>query len=210
MTEPDESQFNFLKDQALELGATEAKIIPANEIVVENRVVLKCKIGCTNFGKTLMCPPYAPSIDNFRKTLNEYSYALVLKFKSQAKATPEVASLLSKEENDPSLTVEIREKIRAFWDSWNNDRKEVLTKLRILEKAAMNKGYTFALAFTTGSCIICDKCNVEQKLCIHPTQARCSAQAVGINILQTLKNAGMPMHYPFKKSPESFGLVLLT
>jgi len=95
MTETDKNKFNFLKDQALELGATEAKVIPANEIVVENRVVLKCKIGCNNFGKTLMCPPYAPSVEDFRKTLREYSYALVLKFKSQAEATPEVATLLS-------------------------------------------------------------------------------------------------------------------
>jgi predicted metal-binding protein len=206
----DKNKFDFLKDQALELGATEAKVIPANEIVVENRVVLKCKIGCNNFGKTLMCPPYAPSVDDFRKTLSEYSYALVLKFKSSAEATPEVVTLLSKDKNDPSLTAEMKEKIRAFWAFWNNDRKEILKKLCVLEKAAMNKGYTLALAFTTGSCVICNKCNVEQKVCIHPTEARCSAQAVGINILQTLKNAGMPMPYPFNKTPESFGLVLIT
>lgn len=209
MTETDKNKFDFLKDQALELGATEAKVIPANEIVVENRVVLKCKIGCNNFGKTLMCPPYGPSVDDFRKTLSEYSSVLVLKFKSQAEATPEVAPLSSMDENDSSLTEKMKEKIRAFWTSWNNDRKEVLKKLCVLEKAAMNKGYTLALAFTTGSCVICDKCNVEQKVCILPTKARCSAQAVGINILQTLENAGMPMPYPFKKSPESFGLVLI-
>ena len=103
----------------------------------------------------------------------------------------------------------MKEKIWAFWTSWNNDRKEVIKKLCVLKKAAMNKGYTLALAFTTGPCVICDKCNVEQKVCIRPTKARCSAQAVGINILQTLENAGMPMPYPFKKSPESFGLVLI-
>jgi predicted metal-binding protein len=203
------NQFNFLKDLALQLGASEAKIIPTKNIIVENRVVLKCKIGCNNYGKTLMCPPYAPNIDDFRKTLTEYNYALVLKFQSQATATPEIAQLLSKNQNDPTLTEDQKQKITQFWNSWNNERKQVLEKLRKIEKAAMNNGYPLALAFTTGTCILCDKCNTEQKICKHPTEARCSAQAVGINIMQTLQNAGIPMTYPFQKNPESFGLVLI-
>jgi predicted metal-binding protein len=204
------NQFNFLKDLALQLGASEAKIIPTKNIIVENRVVLKCKIGCNNYGKTLMCPPYAPNIDDFRKTLTEYNYALVLKIKSQATATPETAQLLSKNQNDPTLTEDQKQKITQFWNSWNNERKQVLEKLRKIEKAAMNNGYPLALAFTTGTCILCDKCNTEQKICKHPTEARCSAQAVGINIMQTLQNAGIPMTYPFQKNPESFGLVLIS
>jgi len=135
---------------------------------------------------------------------------LVLKFKSQAKASPEVAKLLSKDENDPSLTEETRNKIRTFWASWNADKKALVKKIRDLEKAAMNKGYTLALGFTTGSCLICDKCNVEQKICIHPTEARYTAQSVGINIKQTLENAGMPIAFPMKATPETFGLVLIT
>ena len=75
----DKTNFEFLRDLALELGATAAKVIPANEIVVENRVALKCRVGCKEYGKTLMCPPYAPSVDEFKKTLSEYSYVLVFK-----------------------------------------------------------------------------------------------------------------------------------
>jgi len=209
-SEADKSKLDFLKDLALELGAAEAKIIPADEIVVENRVVLKCRVGCKEFGKTLMCPPYAPSVDEFRKSLSEYSYALVFKLKSQAEATAEVAKLLSKNENDPSLTEEMKERIQDFWASWKAEKKELVKKICALEKAAMNRGYTLALGFTTGSCMICDECNLEEKICTHPTEARYSAQAVGINVLQTLENAGMPIPVPFNKNPESFGLVLIT
>jgi len=209
-SEADKSKLDFLKDLALELGAAEAKIIPADEIVVENRVVLKCRVGCKEFEKTLMCPPYAPSVDEFRKSLSEYSYALVFKLKSQAEATAEVAKLLSKNENDPSLTEEMKEKIQDFWASWKAEKKELVKKICALEKAAMNRGYTLALGFTTGSCMICDECNLEEKICTHPTEARYSAQAVGINVLQTLENAGMPIPVPFNKNPESFGLVLIT
>jgi predicted metal-binding protein len=208
--EANKTNFEFLRDLALELGATAAKVIPADEIVVENRVALNCRVGCKEFGKTLMCPPYAPSVDEFRKILSEYSYALVLKFKSQTEATAEVAELLSKDENDPSLTEEMKEKIHDFWASWKADKKELVKKICALEKAAVNKGYTLAVGFTTGFCVICDECNVEGKICTHPTEARYSAQAVGINVLQTLENAGMPIHFPFQKNPESFGLVLIT
>jgi predicted metal-binding protein len=204
------NQFKFLEDLALDLGATQAKIVPTNEIVVENRIVLKCKIGCNKYGKTLMCPPYAPPVQEFRKILSEYNYALVFKIKSKAEATPEVAKLLSKKADDPSLTAEMQQKLQNFWTAWKNDKKELLKKVRTLEKAATNKGYTLALGFTTGSCKICDKCNTKEKICIHPTEARHSAQSVGINVLQTLENAGIPIPVPFKKNPESFGLVLIT
>ena len=209
-TETSTTNFKFLEDLALELGATQAKIVPANQIVVENRIVLKCKIGCNKYGKTLMCPPYAPPVEEFRKILSEYNYAIVFKIKSKAEATPEVAKLLSKKADDPSLTKDMKEKIQNFWASWNADKKELLQKVRTLEKAATTKGYTLSLGFTTGSCKICDKCNIEEKVCIHPTEARHSAQSVGINVLQTLENTGIPIPVPFKKNPESFGLVLIT
>ena len=209
-TETNTTKFNFLKDLALELGATKAKIVHTTEIVVENRVVLKCRVGCNKYGKTLMCPPYAPSVEEFRRSLNEYNYALVFKIKSQAEATPEIAKLLSKKQDDPSLTLEMKEQIQNFWDSWKTDKKELLQKIISLEKAATTKGYTLALGFTTGSCVICDECNIKEKICLHPTEARYSAQAVGINVLQTLQNAGMPIPVPFKKNPESFGLILIT
>jgi predicted metal-binding protein len=204
-----ENKFDFLKESALKRGASEAKVIPASEVIVENRVVLKCRVGCKHYGKTLMCPPYAPSVDEFRKILNEYSYALVFKFKSKAEVPPEVAKLLGKDENDPSLTEEMRTKIRDFWESWKKDKLDLLKMVRDLEKEAMNKGYTFALGFTTGSCMLCEKCNIEQGVCLYPTEARYTAQSVGVNIKQTLENAGIPMQFPFKGAPETFGLVLI-
>ena len=64
--------FDFLRKQSLDLGAVEAKIIPVEKIVIENRVVFKCKLGCEKYGKTLACPPYAPSPEEFRKIVSEY------------------------------------------------------------------------------------------------------------------------------------------
>ena len=83
-------KYQFLVKLALENGAADAKIIPADKVVVEDRVVLKCKVGCNNYGKTLACPPYTPSAEEFRKIVGEYSYAMFMKFKSKAQADPEV------------------------------------------------------------------------------------------------------------------------
>ena len=38
-------QFAFLVEKALSLGAMQAKVIPAADVVVENRVPLKCRAG---------------------------------------------------------------------------------------------------------------------------------------------------------------------
>jgi len=54
-------KFDFLKTLALKLGAVDAKIIPAHKVVVEDRVLLKCKVGCSKYGKTLACPPFTPT-----------------------------------------------------------------------------------------------------------------------------------------------------
>lgn len=43
---------DFLRKQAMDLGAVEAKIIQVEKIVIEDRVVFKCKLGCEKYGKT--------------------------------------------------------------------------------------------------------------------------------------------------------------
>ena len=204
-----DSQFSFLTDLALELGASETKVVSTKEVIVENRVVLKCRVGCKHYGKTLMCPPYSPSVEDFRKILNEYSYVLLFKFKSKTELLPEVAKLLSKDDNDSTLTPEMQEKISSFWSAWKQEKMQLLKMVLDLERASMNKGYSMAVGFTTGSCVVCEECNVEQKICLHPSQARYTAQSVGVNIKQTLKNAGMPIPFPMKGAPETFGMILI-
>jgi predicted metal-binding protein len=202
-------KFDFLRKLALELGAADAKVIPADKIVVENRVVLKCKVGCTHYGKTLTCPPYTPTAEEFRKIVGEYSYALFMKFKSQATADSELAKVLSKAETDPAIPQDVKEKVQKFWAAWKDDKRKMLSAVVDLEKAAMRKGYTLAVGFVSGSCQLCEKCNVETGICVNPTMARYSEDAVGVNVKKTAKNAGISVTFPFEKNPESFALLLI-
>ena len=202
-------KYQFLVKLALENGAADAKIISADKIIVEDRVVLKCKVGCNHYGKTLACPPYTPSAEEFRKIVGEYKYAMFMKFKSKAEADPEVLKKLMVAETDPTVPKEIKEKAAQFWADWKNDKKQMLQSVVDLEKAAMNKGYGLAISFVSGTCQLCDKCNTETKICAHPNLARWSEDAVGVNVRKTAANAGIEFTFPFTKSPESFALLLI-
>ncbi|MCW3996222.1 MAG: DUF2284 domain-containing protein [Candidatus Bathyarchaeota archaeon] len=202
-------KFGFLVKLALEKGAADAKIIPASKVVVEDRVVLKCKVGCNHYGKTLACPPYTPSAEEFRKIVSEYSYAMFMKFTSNAQAEPEVLAKLMVAETDPAVPQEIKEQASKFWQTWRDDKRKMLQSVVDLEKAAMKEGYSLALSFISGHCQLCEKCNIETKICRHPELARWSEDAVGVNVKKTAANAGILVTFPFAKSPESFALLLI-
>jgi predicted metal-binding protein len=202
-------KFQFLVKLALENGAADAKIIPANKVVVEDRVVLKCKVGCTHYGKTLACPPYTPSAEEFRKIVSEYSYVLFMKFKSKAEADPEVLKKIVVAETDPTVPKDVKEKAAKFWADWKDDKRKMLQAVVDLEKAAMSKGYSLAIAFVSGHCQLCEKCNTETRICVHPNLARWSEDAVGVNVRKTANNAGIQVSFPFAKNPESFALLLI-
>jgi len=201
-------EFDFLRKLALELGAADARVIPASEVVVEDRVVLKCKVGCTNYGKTLVCPPYAPTAKEFRKIVGEYSYALFMKFKSKAEADEDLKENLSKSDLS-TLPKSEKEKVDKFWAAWKTDKKEMLTSVIKLEKEAMHKGYSLAVSLVSGACQICEKCQTETCICAHPDMARYSEEAVGVNVRKTAKNACIEFTFPYPNNPESFALLLI-
>jgi predicted metal-binding protein len=202
------TNFDALKKKAITLGAISAKIIPIKSIVIEDRVVLKCKLGCEKYGKTLACPPYAPTPDQFRKIANEYNYAILIKFKSTAKADSQLIPYLTRS-NDPNLPPEIKKKVDTFWSVWKNNTKKVLKAVLTLEKVASKEGYLLAVGFVSGSCQLCEKCNVERGICNHPETRRYSVEGVGVNVKSTAEKAGVEFTLPFEKNPETFALLLI-
>jgi predicted metal-binding protein len=209
MSSNDEETFQFLVKLALESGAADAKIIPASQIVIEERVVLKCKVGCNHYGETLACPPYAPTADQFRKIVGEYSYAMFMKFTTTASADKEVYPYLMTYQTDPNVPQEIKDKAAAFWRGWKDSKYKMLQSVVGLEKAAMRQGYTLAMSFISGHCQLCEKCNTETGICRHPELMRISEDAIGVNVKKTAANAGIHYQFPFSSSADSFALLLI-
>ncbi len=209
MSQTDTEKFSFLVKLALEKGATDAKIIPTSKVVVEDRVVLKCKVGCNYYGKTLACPPYTPTAKQFRKIVSEYSYAMFMKFTTTASAEPEVYKHLMTYEKDPTTPKDMKEKAAKFWQNWKDSKRSMLEAVVSLEKASMKQGYSLAIAFISGHCQLCDKCDTESKICRHPELARLSEDALGVNVKKTAENAGIAYIFPFTKNADSFALLLI-
>ncbi len=200
--------FDFLKKQALELGAKDAIIIPVKKIVIEDRVVFKCKLGCEKYGKTLACPPYAPTPEEFRKIVSEYHYAMFMKFKTQVEGDSEIIKYLSKGD-DPSVPAEMKLKVEKFWSDWKSEMKKLLDIVHNLEKEAAKEGYLLAVGLVSGACNLCEKCNIEKGVCIHPTMKRYSEEGVGVNVKATAEKTGIKFTLPFNKNPETFALLLI-
>lgn len=208
MTQTLENSLETIRQQALKLGAVDAKIIPVNKIVIEERLVMKCSLGCEKYGKTLACPPHAPTPEKFQRIVNEYHYALFMKFNTGATVEPEYRKYLAKTP-DNSVPEEIRAKVAAFWDAWKNEANKLLDTVIKLEKAASKEGFLLAAGFVSGACTICQKCNVEKGVCLHPERRRFSEEGMGVNVKATAEKAGIKFTFPFKDFPETYALLLI-
>ncbi len=200
--------FDFLLEEAKTLGALEAKIINSDKVVVEDRVLLKCRTGCDSYGKKFVCPPFTPTPNEFRKMLREYRKVLIAKFPAEAEAEEDVGRNLQRNQYSPEISSDLREETEKFWDLWGGDKRRILLAMLDLEKAAFNRGYTLAVSLTAGSCTLCAKCNMEAR-CTHPTMARYPEHALGVNVKKTLRNARMLIKFPFEKHPEGVGMLLI-
>lgn len=201
--------FQYLEKLARDLGAVDAKVIPADRVFVEDRVVLKCRSGCVGYGKKLTCPPHVPTPAEFRKILGEYGHVMLVKFRSPAGASGDVVRSIYRYWLDPAAPGDKKREASKFWADYFEYSKTMHGVMLELEKAAFNRGNTFALALVNGSCRLCEKCNVENGICLHPTQARIPEHAVGINMKKTAEQAGMGLKFPVEGHPEPMAVLLI-
>ncbi len=83
-------------DRAYALGCEKAKVIDTSTVVVKKWVRWKCLYGCPFFDKNEFHPPFAPSVDETREVLTEYSNAILLKG-SKGKTLTDIAVRLEYE-----------------------------------------------------------------------------------------------------------------
>jgi len=186
-------RFEQLIKTAFERGATEAKIVPVHEIVLDERVILKCQVPlCNEYGNHLLCPPNSPSLAQFREVLKKYSNALLIQLR-----TP-TDQLSSKSEESRKKAIYARA----------NELHEIVNGV---EKVAQELQFTFAAGFIGGACKLCDPCvGVKSgRPCKYPFKARPSMEAVGIDVHLTAQRAGLGFSPDIEKEVVWNGLVLL-
>lgn len=200
-----EDKFRDLCDFAIKGGASRVKLITTNEIVVDERVQLKCRFPpCVNYGRNLMCPPFTPSAKEFREILTKYRWALLIQmdvpFNEIGKITKKEGSRIYDLSNEKETSTIINNKILEDW-------KKFHALISDIEREAFNSGNYLSLGLVVGSCKLCDSCDVKSP-CRRPFQARPSMEAMGIDVYKTAKNAGFEFGWN-RKCITYNGLILL-
>ena len=188
---------------AIDLGASDAKVIQSNEVMVEHRVRGKCIVPkCPYYGLSGNCPPHSPSPEEIRVMLKEYRCGVFIRL---IIPSDQIAGEKAFEEN----------RMRPF-------RMKIQDMVSELESIAFYDGYPLAMGFAAGTCkrSLCPdlECSalIPGKGCRHPLRARPSMESVGMNVYTMAAKAGWDV-YPIGKtlSPEDlphgnyFGLVMI-
>jgi len=179
------------------------KLISTDIIVVSDWVRFKCRYGCRAYGKHLCCPPFAPTVDETRRMISEYRYAVLVKFAAEPQS-----ELLPQHIH------------HALWGSITKMHKTIYK----LERKAFLSGCYKAFGIGALPCTLCESCIIEEKLernenigpldalrCRHKDIMRPSMEACGIDVFKTLENAGYgpKVLKDYSERVELFGLVLL-
>jgi len=168
-----------------ENGATEVKIINAADVCIDERVRLKCQIPrCDSYGQNLMCPPYVPSVAEFRTQLSLFSTALLLQISASIK----------------QVSSDVYAPANKLHDLVNRG-----------EKAAFEAGFRFATGLIGGCCRLCEECVIVagSTKCRFPFKARPSMEAIGIDVFATTEKAGCAVTFPINDEVTWTGLILI-
>ena len=166
--------------KALEMGATRAAVIKAEEIPVDERVTLKCQIPrCFGYGAGAHCPPNTMKPAELRDILKKYHWAVVFTMD----VPPEVIV---------RNKATIKERVEAY--------QKIYKMVSEVESLAFYDGHYLAFGFGAGSCrhTFCgqqESCQaMEGKRCRVSLISRPSMEAVGIDVYQLVARLGWDIY----------------
>jgi len=165
---------------AIELGASDAAVIAASRVSVDERVRLKCTVPrCTRAGETPNCPPYAPDLELVRRAIGRYSSAILFK----CDVSP------------------IQDYVPGRGTTKSEQRQVLLFHKRgsevvdALERQAYKDGYHLAMGLGGGSCkdylcqgMLCQF--LDSGRCRFPQRSRPAIEAMGIDVTKLINDAG--------------------
>ena len=168
------------RELALELGASAAVIFPASNVVVDERVRLKCLVPrCLRAGETPNCPPHAPDLDLVRRAVAQFSWAIL--FKCDVEPLEDYAPGSGKTREEKRRTL-----------AFHRQSGEVVCAL---ERQAYKDGYHLAMGFGGGSCkdylcqgMICQF--LDSGRCRFPHRARPAMEAIGMDVIAMIGKVG--------------------
>ena len=169
---------------ALDAGASDAAVVLTTQIVVDERVIMKCRFPlCSEYGACMNCPPNTGSIADMRDCIARYKYAVVIKLDIPSERIVGAA---------------------ARGDEGVEDLRKLCKIISEVESAAFYDGYYFATGFSSASChfIWCRGIECQAlagKGCRHRARVYTSMEAVGIDVFKLISSIGWDI-YPIGMS----------
>lgn len=154
------------------------KINPKKDLIFDLKVQEMCK-SCKRYGKKATCPPYIESIEYYSKLLPKYSYGILYYEIFLVNDDPEEVGKKSSLEICKKIT---SERNRLFAD-----------------------GHYLMIGLGAGSCKICDSCSFP---CHQPGKALIPLEAVGIDVVKTMRKFGVEVKFPVKDTICRIGMLL--
>ena len=168
------------RQMALELGASKACIVKAEQIPVDERVPMKCQIPrCFGYGVGAHCPPNTMKPAELRDLLAKYHWAILF-----IKDIPPEVIIRDK--------ATIKERVDAY--------QQVYGIVSDVESAAFYDGHYLAFGFAAGSCrhTFCGQMPDCQAMkgdkCRFSLKSRPSMEAVGIDVYRMVATAGWDIY----------------
>ncbi len=162
-----------LEEYAQDLGCTQTRLLLTRQIILDERVRMKCFSNSRQqYNRNLMCPPFLPSLEEIRKVLDKYAFALITMLRHPCNM-----------------------------DNWKDDfdkagiwMNETVLKL---EKKSFELGFYMSLGLGSGECKLCKACVASDggKICRHPGKACPSVEGMGIDVFHLCREANLPMEF---------------
>lgn len=187
-----QEDLNTLVEKSESLGGiSRAAIIPARNVIVDERVRWKCKYPiCFGYNSSPCCPPHTPDVDECERVIHSFRYGIIFQLDAP------VENFTG--ENWPS-------KCGLYFFN---------TTLQVgnIEAMANSMGYRQAVGFTAGPCLLCGTLSLEYmekkdpsknvpcailkgKQCRNFLQARPAMEAMAIDVIGTIQPLGWDMVY---------------
>ncbi len=185
-----EQHLQAYREQALEMGASRAAVIRAEEIPVDDRIPLKCQIPrCFGYGVGAQCPPNTLKPAELREYLKQYKRAVFFTI-----------------DLPPEVIVRNKATIKERIDATH----KLLNMVSQIESMAFYDGHYLAFGLGAGSCRhgLCaqhDDCQaMKGERCRFSLRSRPAMEAVGIDVYKLVAGLGWDI-YPIGSGakPES-------
>ncbi|MBW2093797.1 MAG: DUF2284 domain-containing protein [Deltaproteobacteria bacterium] len=166
----------ILMEEAMRFGASDARVIRAADIPVEDAIVEMCgPPGCDGYGKSANCPPFAMTPEEARIWISRFDRAVFFKI-----------------DVEPEL---------LFSPAQFKPFEDIFGIVSRLEHRAMEWGWKDVTGLGAGSCkpVFCPDAPcaalADGGKCRFPDLARPSMEAIGINVFKLAESVGWPIYH---------------